>query len=237
MGRETSPAFRDLTGRETGAIFHPSRRSLRRPKETGVPLRLFGAGSTRVRPCPACERKIKADATFCPACYMVFRPEGAADLREFLQGARIPADVYLLRKMQSGDPNAGPVTRVAPPSVTAENSPAPVALPPDVPTEVATPEIEIPSVPPSQPIPEALLQEQPAPAEQKPASPHGGKWPISIEAEERNRRTPHLYDPASTRGPLHRGCAGAFRLATGPGPVDPQPSGSSSGDPHRGLSR
>jgi len=139
-----------------------------------VPLRLFGAGSTRVRPCPACERKIKADATFCPACYMVFRPEGAADLREFLQGARIPADVYLLRTMQSGDPNAGPVTRVAPAPVTSENSPAPVALPPDVPTEVATPEIEIPSVPPSQPIPEALLQEQPAPAEQKPASPHGG---------------------------------------------------------------
>jgi hypothetical protein len=42
---------------------------------------------------------------------MVFRPEGAAALREYLQGARVPADVYLLRKMQLEDPNAGPVTR------------------------------------------------------------------------------------------------------------------------------
>lgn len=136
-------------------------------------MRLFGAGSIRVRPCPACEREIKADATFCPACYMVFRPEGAADLREFLQGARVPADVYLLRKMQSGDPNAGPVTRVAPPSVTAESSAAPVVRPPDVPTEVAAAEIEIPTVPPSPPVPEAVLQEPPAPAERKPASTHG----------------------------------------------------------------
>jgi hypothetical protein len=42
---------------------------------------------------------------------MVFRSEGAAALREYLQGARVPADVYLLRKMQSEDPNTGPVTR------------------------------------------------------------------------------------------------------------------------------
>lgn len=75
-------------------------------------LRLFGAGSIRARSCPACERNVKADATFCPSCYMVFRPEGAAALREYLQGARVPADVYLLRKMQTEDPNAGPVTCV-----------------------------------------------------------------------------------------------------------------------------
>lgn len=74
-------------------------------------MRLFGAGGPRVRTCPACERKIEADATFCPSCYMVFRPEGSAALREYLQGARIPTDVYLLRKLQSEDPNAGPVTR------------------------------------------------------------------------------------------------------------------------------
>jgi hypothetical protein len=104
---------------------------------------------------------------------MVFRPEGAAALREFLQGARVPADVYLLRKMQTNDPNAGPVTRVAPPPVTAESAPAPTVLPPEIPTEVAAPEIEIPSVPLPPAIPEALPRERPAPAAQKPASPHG----------------------------------------------------------------
>ncbi len=45
---------------------------------------------------------------------MVFRPEGAAALRKFLQGARVPPDVYLLRKMQTEDPNTGPVTCAAP---------------------------------------------------------------------------------------------------------------------------
>lgn len=93
-----------------------------------MPFRLFGTGSTQVRPCPACERKIKADATFCPSCYMVFRPEGAAALREYLQGARIPADVYRLRKMQTEDPNAGPVTRAAPEPAAIDAPPtAPVA--------------------------------------------------------------------------------------------------------------
>ena len=96
-----------------------------------MPLRLFGAGSIRVRSCPACERKVKADATFCPSCYMVFRPEGTAALREYLQGARVPADVYRLRKMQTEDPNAGPVTCVAPyptdvrKAVPAETPPTP----------------------------------------------------------------------------------------------------------------
>ena len=94
-----------------------------------MPLRLFGGGNARIRACPACERKVKAEATFCPSCYMVFRPEGAAALREFLQGARIPADVYLLRKLQTEDPNTGPVTRM----VTAATEPArqePVLHPP-----------------------------------------------------------------------------------------------------------
>jgi len=88
-----------------------------------MPLRLFGAGSIRVRSCPACERKLKAEATFCPSCYMVFRPEGAAALREYLQGARVPADVYLLRKMQTEDPNAGPVTRADPDSTQVRKTP------------------------------------------------------------------------------------------------------------------
>jgi hypothetical protein len=135
-----------------------------------MPLRLFGAGSsTRVRSCPACEQKIKADATFCSSCYMVFRPEGSAALREYLQGARIPGDVYLLRKMQSEDPNAGPVTRgtvpagtgqVAPPEPaprsSAESSPAPFEppIPPPPPVESTAPLLAPTSV------------EAPTPAEQ-----------------------------------------------------------------------
>lgn len=96
-----------------------------------MPLRLFGAGNTRVRSCPACERNVKVDATFCPSCYMVFRPEGAAALREYLQGARVPPDVYLLRKMHTEDPNAGPVTCMTRDgtdvgeAVAAETPPAP----------------------------------------------------------------------------------------------------------------
>jgi hypothetical protein len=100
-----------------------------------MPLRLFGGqGSGKVRVCPACEREIAADATFCPSCYMVIRPEGAAALREYLRGGRVPADVYLLRKMQTEDPNTGPVVRVAgdaPASAPAVES---SARPPELPT-------------------------------------------------------------------------------------------------------
>jgi hypothetical protein len=120
-----------------------------------MPLRIFGGGNTRVRACPACERKVRVDATFCPSCYMVFRPEGAAALREYLQGARVPADVYLLRKMQSEDPNAGPVTRAARADVD--------------PTAGAT----LPATP--EPIPDPLLSGEPAatppPSEPLPAVP------------------------------------------------------------------
>lgn len=65
---------------------------------------------------------------------MVFRPEGAAALREYLQGARVPADVYLLRKMQTEDPNAGPVTYVAPDQTDVRK-----AVPPETPP---TPPVE-----------------------------------------------------------------------------------------------
>ncbi len=104
-----------------------------------MPLRIFGAGNPGVRPCPACERKIKADATFCPSCYMVFRPEGTAALREYLHGARVPADVYLLRKMQTEDPNAGPVTRTDPRPATVPMS-APTEIQPEAPPKPATSE-------------------------------------------------------------------------------------------------
>jgi len=99
-------------------------------------LRLFGAGNSRVRTCPACERNVKVDATFCPSCYMVFRPEGAAALREYLQGARVPPDVYLLRQMHTQDPDAGPVTCVAP-DRTEVGKAVPAETPPTPPSEAA----------------------------------------------------------------------------------------------------
>ena len=130
-------------------------------------LRLFGAGSsTRVRSCPACERKIKADVTFCPSCYMVFRPEGSAALREYLQGARIPGDVYLLRKMQSEDPNAGPVTRVSAPAGAAKVSPPEPALASSAESPPAPFEPTIPPLPPvesAEPLPAPPSIEAPAP--------------------------------------------------------------------------
>src|SRR5512135_1436862 len=110
-------------------------------------LRLFGAGSIRARSCPACERNVKADATFCPSCYMVFRPEGAAALREFLQGGRVPPDVYLLRKMQTEDPDAGPVTCA--PSGQADVRQAAPAGPPSVPPVEGTPATPVTSAGPS----------------------------------------------------------------------------------------
>jgi hypothetical protein len=130
-----------------------------------MPLRLFGGGNTRVRACPACERKIKADATFCPSCYMVFRPEGAAALREYLQGARVPADVYLLRKMQSEDPNTGPVTRIAStdstPAVEATPPPTPEPLPAPIPDGALATTLPAPEPPPASP---SLLVEPASPS-------------------------------------------------------------------------
>jgi hypothetical protein len=91
-------------------------------------LRLFGGQEhKKVRKCPACEGKIAVEATFCPSCFLVIRPEGTADLRAHLRGARIPTDVYLLRKMQAEDPNAGPVVRVAPEAPAAPPAPRPAA--------------------------------------------------------------------------------------------------------------
>lgn len=141
-----------------------------------MPLRLFGGqGGSRVRACPACEREIAAQATFCPSCYMVIRPEGAADLREHLRGGRIPTDVYLLRKMQVEDPNTGPVVRESP---VVPNSPPPAAEPEvSAPAASSTPEPVGPQAPDlvaasvpsaSNPAPAA-----PAPAIETAESPHG----------------------------------------------------------------
>lgn len=138
-----------------------------------MPLRLFGGrGSDRVRTCPACEQEIAAQATFCSSCYMVFRPDGAADLRQYLQGGRVPSDVYLLRKMQVEDPNTGPVVRL-PRETSPPPAPEPVATPPapDPPVKEAAdmPLFATPAAAPGAPVPaqaavaEAAPPPQPAP--------------------------------------------------------------------------
>jgi hypothetical protein len=124
-----------------------------------MPLRLFGA-STRVRICPGCERDLQPDATFCPSCYMVFRPEGVSALREYLQGARIPTDVYLLRRLQSQDPDAGPVT-VAP-APAAEAPPLDTAPPlPEAPASPAPPPSASVAPPLAAPAPDAAAAPPP----------------------------------------------------------------------------
>jgi len=96
-----------------------------------MPMRLFrGHEDRKARRCPACESKIAADATFCPSCYMVIRPEGASDLRAHLRGGRVPTDVYLLRKLQMEDPNAGPVVRLPVDASAAPPVPSAIAAPP-----------------------------------------------------------------------------------------------------------
>lgn len=134
-----------------------------------MPLRLFGAGSSRVRTCPACERKVEVDATFCPSCYMVFRPEGAAALRKYLQGARVPPDVYLLRKMQTEDPDAGPVTCAAPDET--EVGTAPGEAPPTPRAEAAAPH---PASTASQPA-------QAEPVAASPAAPHAPRSGTEVD--------------------------------------------------------
>ncbi len=88
---------------------------------------------------------------------MVFRPEGAVALRAHLRGGRIPSDVYLLRKLQTQDPDAGPVERRPAPEPVAQ-SPEPEAPPPPSPAAPADTE------PLVIPDPLALFQDDPEPA-------------------------------------------------------------------------
>jgi len=137
-----------------------------------MPLRLFGGyGSSRTRSCPACERQIAAEATFCPSCYMVIRPEGTADLRQHLQGGRIPTDVYLLRKMQAEDPDAGPVVRAdehAPDPLQVSEPPQPLlSVPPVSDTQaLQAPSLELPLTAP--PVPSPPIAPTPVPANAEP---------------------------------------------------------------------
>jgi hypothetical protein len=98
---------------------------------------------------------------------MVFRPEGAADLRRHLHGNRIPADIYLRRKMQSVDPDLGPVVPVGP---LPESPPPPAAAPePAARADEGPPAPELPlrpATPPAAVLPEAqplLLAPSPTP--------------------------------------------------------------------------
>lgn len=154
-----------------------------------MPIRLFGGrGSGKDRTCPACEQSVAATATFCPSCYMVFRPEGAAALREHLQGGRVPSDIYLLRRLQAEDPDAGPVVResggtsVSP--LPPEGGPAPAApvQPSESPGAALAP-------PPVLPVAVAVPSSQPELAKgpvQLPAPSDGFhlKPPLSEEASE-----------------------------------------------------
>jgi hypothetical protein len=133
-----------------------------------VPLRLFG-GSIRVRVCPGCERDLEPDAAFCSSCFMVFRPEGVSALREFLHGARIPADIYLRRRLQSQDPDAGPVV-VAPPLPTAS---APAHSAP-------LPQLEETPQSPPEPVP---VLEEPAAAHVVPPPPAAQQPTVASTAE------------------------------------------------------
>ncbi|MFA5026923.1 MAG: hypothetical protein WC713_03540, partial [Candidatus Methylomirabilota bacterium] len=139
-------------------------------------MRFFGSGSSRQRSCPACEERIAAEASFCPSCFMVFRPQGAAALRKHLQGGRIPGDVYLLRKLQAADPDAGPVER------------SPVVDPPAPPSASAAPPPPAAPVEPSErlvvPDPLALFQDDLEPEEIAiPSEPLGVEESSSQELE------------------------------------------------------
>ncbi len=138
-----------------------------------MPLRLFGGrGRENVRSCPACRREIPDSATFCPSCYMVFRAEGTADLREFLQGGRIPSDVYLLRKMQAEDPDLGPVIRGDPElcSATPQPPPAP-SSPTHTPPAPGSDKLPLLSSLPSPSPPGTPVQAAPDPSTAPPTDP------------------------------------------------------------------
>jgi len=105
---------------------------------------------------------------------MVFRPEGVSALREFLHGARIPADIYLRRRLQSKDPDAGPV--VMAPALPTASASAHGAPPPQLegtpqPTPEPVPVLEEPAAapvvasPPSsqQPTVESTAEPPPVP--------------------------------------------------------------------------
>jgi len=166
-------------------------------------LRLFSGSSARVRACPACERTIKADAAFCPSCYMVFRPEGAAALREYLQGARIPADVYLLRKMQTEDPNTGPVTRLPREETDPGKVPLPSAPAPPPPTEKIAPQpVDVTLLPTPFPPPQAEEQVEPLAIDFAAPSPS----PAGEEVEGADAAAPAVAEPAvAAQAPASQG--------------------------------
>jgi hypothetical protein len=171
-------------------------------------LRLFGGGSSRVRSCPACEEKVAADASFCPSCYMVFRPEGALALREHLRGGRVPTDVYLLRKLQTQDPDAGPVERRAVPEpVVPPAEPVPVSSP-DSPALSDTEPLVIPD-------PLALFQDDPEPAVEPIVEP-AVELPVQAADAVEPEREPELplEPPSTVPSQVRRGVEAFFRFGS-----------------------
>ena len=170
-----------------------------------MPLRLFGGGSEKVRVCPACEHEIAAQATFCPSCYMVFRPEGAAELRKHLHGSRVPADVYLLRKMQVEDPNTGPVIRV---SLEAQSAPPPA--------EIAAPALTEPALAPETPAPQ--VSDTPAPVVTPVPSPSLTAPP---DAQTAQVETAELPGAEAGARPKARAWKGVYSLVKFDPPLPP----------------
>jgi hypothetical protein len=96
---------------------------------------------------------------------MVFRPEGAADLRQHLRGSRIPADVYLRRKMQAVDPDLGPVMPLSAADRAAAPPPTEAPAPP-----AGEPAAAAPRLLPAEPAAHAAAAETPPASPAAPAS-------------------------------------------------------------------
>ncbi len=126
---------------------------------------------------------------------MVFRPEGAAALREHLHGGRVPTDVYLLRKLQTQDPDAGPVERRPAPAPVVPAAESEPASPPAPPALSDTEPLVIPD-------PLAIFQDEPEPI----VVP-----PIKAAAAPEAEREPELpLEPPSKAPPQVRRGVEAF---------------------------
>jgi hypothetical protein len=145
---------------------------------------------------------------------MVFRPEGAAELRKHLHGSRVPADVYLLRKMQAEDPNTGPVIRISP-QTQGVSSPA-------------EPEVAAPAHAEHAPVPEVPVQqvsEAPVPVSDTSAPvllPHAPPVPATPpEAQPARVVTVELPAVEASASPKARAWKGVYSLVKFDPPLPP----------------
>jgi hypothetical protein len=131
---------------------------------------------------------------------MVFRPEGSAALREHLRGGRIPTDVYLLRKLQTQDPDAGPVERRPAPEPDAPPVQSETVLPPAPPPLPDTEPLVIPD-------PLALFQDDPEPVVVPTAEA------ADVPEPEREPELP-LEPPSKVPPQVRRGVEAFFRFGS-----------------------